>query len=32
MDIVDVLVAGSLGDVRNQPNKFVEAFEIGKKF
>ena len=30
--IVDVLVAGSLGDVRNQPNKFVEAYEIGKKF
>lgn len=31
-EIVDVLVAGSLGDVRNQPNKFVEAYEIGKKF
>ena len=31
-EIVDVLVAGSLGDVRNQPNKFIEAYEIGKKF
>ena len=31
-EILDVLVAGSLGDVRNQPNKFIEAFEIGKKF
>jgi len=31
-EIVDVLVAGSLGDIRNQPEKFAEAFEIGKKF
>ena len=31
-EILDVLVAGSLGDVRNQPNKFIEAYEIGKKF
>jgi len=31
-EIVDVLVAGSLGDVRNQPNKFTEAYEIGKSF
>ena len=31
-ELVDVLVAGSLGDVRAQPNKFKEAYEIGKKF
>ena len=31
-EILDVLVAGSLGDVRNQPNKFIGAYEIGKKF
>jgi hypothetical protein len=30
--ILDVLDVGNLGDVRNQPEKFVEAFEIGKKF
>lgn len=30
--IVDVLDVGNLGDVNNQPNKFVEAYEIGKKF
>lgn len=31
-EIVDVLVAGSLGDVRNQPHKLTEAYENGKKF
>ena len=31
-EILDVLVVGSLGDVRNQPNKFVEAYEIGNRF
>jgi hypothetical protein len=30
--ILDVLDVGNLGDVRNQPEKFAEAFEIGKKF
>lgn len=31
-EILDVLDVGSLGDVRNQPNKLIEAYEIGKKF
>jgi len=30
--ILDVLDVGSLGDVRNQPNKLIEAYEIGKRF
>lgn len=30
--ILDVLDVGSLGDVRNQQNKLIEAYEIGKKF
>lgn len=30
--ILDVLDVGSLGDVRNQPKKLIEAYEIGKKF
>lgn len=30
--ILDVLDVGSLGDVRNQPNKLMDAYEIGKKF
>lgn len=30
--ILDVLDVGNLGDVRNQPNKLIEAYEIGKKF
>lgn len=30
--ILDVLDVGSLGDVRNQPNKLIDAYEIGKKF
>lgn len=31
-EIVDVLDIGSLGDVRAQPNKLAEAYEIGRKF
>ena len=31
-EILDVLDVGNLGDVRNQPNKYAEAYEIGKKF
>ena len=30
--ILDVLDVGSLGDVRNQPDKLIEAYEIGKRF
>ena len=30
--ILDVLDVGRLGDVRNQPNKLIEAYEIGKRF
>lgn len=30
--ILDVLDVGNLGDVRNQPNKLADAYEIGKKF
>ena len=30
--ILDVLDVGSLGDVRNQPKKLIEAYEIVKKF
>ena len=30
--ILDVLDVGSLGNVQNQPNKLIEAYEIGKKF
>lgn len=31
-DVLDVLNVGSLGDVRNQPDKLKEAYEIGKCF
>ena len=31
-EILDVLDVGSLGDVRNQPDKLKEAYEIGKHF
>ena len=30
--ILDVLDVGSWGDVRNQPNKLTEAYNIGKRF
>ncbi len=30
--ILDVLDVGNLGDVRNQPNKLTEAYDIGKRF
>ena len=30
--ILDVLDVESLGDVRNQPNKLTEAYNIGKRF
>lgn len=30
--ILDVLDVGSLRDVRNQPDKLMDAYEIGKKF
>jgi multimeric flavodoxin WrbA len=31
-EILDVLNVGHLGDVKDQPNKLIEAYEIGKKF
>ena len=31
-EILDVLDVGSLGDVRGQPDKLIEAYEIGKNF
>jgi len=31
-EIMDVLDVGNLGDVRNQPEKLIEAFEIGTRF
>ena len=31
-EVMDVLDVGSLGDVRAQPNKLKEAYEIGKRF
>lgn len=31
-EVVDVLDVGNLGSVYNQPNKILEAYEMGKKF
>lgn len=31
-EILDVLDVGNLGDVRDQPNKLIESYEIGKRF
>lgn len=31
-EILDVLDVGSLGDVRSQPDKLIESYEIGKRF